>query len=255
MSGPSGGIPILTNPRPHDENDAHTAQMAAATACHDAATPPADSGVIEGQQTAAAPAKSTALQSSSSSTASSSASPSSSAAARLLAASPPPESAGAAVPSLKRARPGSATAAAAAAAATPSGLSSGVESDPVALELGGQVERLLQARLLRAAQDPIHGVSSSDGGTPGLPLLDVKDRTLLYVTGWCVCRALVRKAPIRQPRLTDLIINPTSPPTHRTHPPTTGPFGIGGARCSRWTSRAASRRAWPGPSTCPCRRW
>lgn len=49
-------------------------------------------------------------------------------------------------------------------------------ADPVALELGGQVERLLQARLLRAAHRRCHGL---DDGTQGPPLLHAKDRALL----------------------------------------------------------------------------
>lgn len=52
--------------------------------------------------------------------------------------------------------------------------------DPVALELGAQVERLLQARQLRLAHSRCHGL---DDGTQEIPLLDAKDRALLYVEG------------------------------------------------------------------------
>lgn len=48
--------------------------------------------------------------------------------------------------------------------------------DPIAMQVGGAVERLLQARLLRAAHSRCHGL---DDGTRGLPLLNAKDRALL----------------------------------------------------------------------------
>jgi hypothetical protein len=55
--------------------------------------------------------------------------------------------------------------------------SGGAELDPVAIELGQQVERLLQARLLGIARDRCHGLDGAQ--QQGLPLLSSQDRALL----------------------------------------------------------------------------
>lgn len=90
----------------------------------------------------------------------------------MTSPAPQPQPASSWGPSLKRPRPG-AIGGRLEPTHDPPG---GQEADPVALELGGQVERLLQARLLRAANRRCHGL---DDGTQGLPLLHAKDRALL----------------------------------------------------------------------------
>ena len=49
--------------------------------------------------------------------------------------------------------------------------------DPIAMLVGGAVERLLQARLLRAAHNRCRGLH--DDTPRGLPLLAAEDRALL----------------------------------------------------------------------------
>lgn len=49
--------------------------------------------------------------------------------------------------------------------------------DPIAMQVGGAVERLLRARLLRAAHNRCRGLR--DDTTRGLPLLAAEDRALL----------------------------------------------------------------------------